>query len=266
MQVYTSAFMNTNGVAFPSTAAINASGAGATDGTEFIKALVDEIWGVNQAIMNAGGLTPNGVQESYNASQIKTAMQNVLGGPGEGVHYWCTTDPATLLKRLIKLNGQGVLRANYPDLDTAVYCGDANNATAAAFYHATDSAGVTRSTSGAYLILPETRGYFLRGLDVAASIDPQGASRSLGHKQTDAFQDWQIGVDNSGTIYYGQPDAYNQKVTAGAGSGWAVPSLNTGYQSATLKMKAVSDGVNGTPRVATETRPVNVATHFAIRY
>ena len=43
MKNFLSSFVNTDGVAFPNTKAVNSSGGGATDGTEFVKIMVDDI-------------------------------------------------------------------------------------------------------------------------------------------------------------------------------------------------------------------------------
>lgn len=85
----------------------------------------------------------------------------------------------------LKANGAGVLRASYPDLDDAIYCGDGNNATAAWGYRATNSNGSGRSTSGDYLILPDLRGEFLRGWDDGRGVD---SGRSLWSYQLDQMQ------------------------------------------------------------------------------
>ena len=69
-------FTNTNGLGFPLTGAINASGGAATDGTEFTANMInDAMWGVMQAIMDHVGQTPTGVVESATTSQILEALQ-----------------------------------------------------------------------------------------------------------------------------------------------------------------------------------------------
>ena len=66
---YLSVFTNTDGNSFPDTAAVNSSGPGTTDGTEFIKAMIDDLWGFNQALLNFTDDTPNGSSEADGASQ-----------------------------------------------------------------------------------------------------------------------------------------------------------------------------------------------------
>jgi hypothetical protein len=187
------AYVNVSGV-FPNVVGVNASGPGATDGFEFVANFVnDNNLGIHQMILDRANISPNGVVESVANSQIKEALQKGFGGfPGK-VHQWhVASDPGVTGHRALFLHGQGVLRANYPDLDADCYVGDANNAAVAAagggYYRADDAAGTIPNIAGIYLILPETRGYAPRGLDPAATIDPQGATRFLGDNQVDAMQ------------------------------------------------------------------------------
>ncbi len=70
---YAAIFSNFSG-AFPNIVAVNASGGGATDGTEFIKAFIDDLWGVNQAVMDFAGFSPNAAAEAAGASQRLDAI------------------------------------------------------------------------------------------------------------------------------------------------------------------------------------------------
>ena len=70
---YAAIFTNFSG-AFPNITAVNASGGGATDGTEYIKAFIDDLWGENQAIMDFAGFTPTGVAEATGLSQRLDAI------------------------------------------------------------------------------------------------------------------------------------------------------------------------------------------------
>lgn len=70
---YAAIFTNFSG-AFPNITAVNASGGGATDGTEFIKAFIDDLWGVNQAVMDFAGFSPNAAAEAAGASQRLDAI------------------------------------------------------------------------------------------------------------------------------------------------------------------------------------------------
>lgn len=84
-------------------------------------------------------------------------------------------------------NGAAVARATYAQLDTAMYVGDAANATAPAWYRCTDSGNPTgtRAVAGAYLVLPDYRGVVLRGLDLGRGLDPDGGGRVVNSYQAD---------------------------------------------------------------------------------
>lgn len=259
---YQTSFVYTNGLPYPFTLAINATGAGTGDGTEIVKILVDDLWGARQALMDAAGLTPDSVTEAPDTSQLLEAIRKISGSPGEGVIWWKDSDPAITGDRVLLLNGQGILRANYPELDTAVYVGDTANPTASTFYHADDAAGTIRNTTGIYLILPDIRGYVLRGLDTAASVDPDGASRDVGSIQDFAIQNitgyfdlhrnaWQEGSAPGGVFTVANAPTGGDTELTPAGTG--TPRRVT-FDASTV--------VN----TSTETRMVNIATKFGIRY
>jgi hypothetical protein len=161
---YAATFTNYTG-SFPNIEAQNVTAPGAGDGTEFVAALVNDIWGRAQALLDYAGLTPDGVQEAPDTAQILTALSKGYGiGPGIGVIYWKNGTPAANGDRVILLQGQVITIASYPLLAAAVYVGDANNATAPAFYKTSDAGGTTRSTSGTYMVMPDTRAVSLKGV------------------------------------------------------------------------------------------------------
>ena len=75
---YLASFTNTNGSAFPDTLAINATGAGTGDGTEFVKLMVDDFWGARQALLDAAGLTPDSVTEAPDTSQLLESIRLIF--------------------------------------------------------------------------------------------------------------------------------------------------------------------------------------------
>lgn len=97
--------------------------------------------------------------------------------------FFTLTPPAGWLKA----NGAAVPVASYTALTNAIFCGVGNNASAAWGYRCTDSANpnTTRSATGIFLVLPDARGYFPRGLDEGRGVDP---SRGLYTYQSDAFR------------------------------------------------------------------------------
>ncbi len=76
----------------------------------------------------------------------------------------------------LKANGAAVDLSVYPAL-IAIYCGNTDNPTALHGYRCTNPASPssTRSTTGGYIVLPDFRGEFIRGLDDGRGVD---ASRS----------------------------------------------------------------------------------------
>lgn len=90
--------------------------------------------------------------------------------------------------------------------------------------------------------LPDLRDQFLRGYS---------PTRALGTGQLDAFQ----GHGHSGI----PKDALGGPVSAFAYGGGTT-------QTAQSLITLVTDGVNGTPRAANETRPVNIALNYCIKY
>ncbi len=65
-----------------------------------------------------------------------------------------------------------------------MYVGNANNATAPAWYKCTNPSNPSgsRSTSGSYIVVPDMRGEFPRGWDNGRGVDP---GRALGSSQSD---------------------------------------------------------------------------------
>lgn len=105
--------------------------------------------------------------------------------------------------------------------------------------------------------LPDLRGEFIRGWDHGRGIDP---GREFGSNQEDAFQGHRF-------AQYFRND-YSSSGNNGAGRGDFSSSSDgfggTGSSIGTIS-SIISDGTNGTPRIADETRPRNVAFMFIIK-
>jgi phage-related tail fiber protein len=93
--------------------------------------------------------------------------------------------------------------------------------------------------------LPDDRGEFIRGWDNGRGVD---TGRTIGSWQADAFQ---------GHVHNTFGLANGSGLEAGPNFSGASPT-NTG--------SAITDGVNGTPRIAAETRPRNVAWIGCIKF
>ncbi|MEG6507191.1 phage tail protein [Nitratidesulfovibrio sp. 1201_IL3209] len=97
--------------------------------------------------------------------------------------------------------------------------------------------------------LPDLRGEFRRGADLGRGVD---TGRVVGSAQGDAFQ---------GHWHAGWVGLLN--VSAG---GSEVVRSNGVQASANAVRGPQSDGTNGSPRIASETRPRNVAVVTCIKY
>jgi len=98
--------------------------------------------------------------------------------------------------------------------------------------------------------IPDARGRALRMKDNAAGVNPDG-DLALGTLQSDAFQGhWhQVGVNSSGAL-------------GNAG----VSGKDGGVQGSPNRAQApVTDGVNGTPRISSETRMANATVNFFVK-
>jgi hypothetical protein len=187
---YETSFINTNLAAFPDTEGVNVSAPGAGNGTEWVAAFVNDVWGRAQALMDYAGLSPDGVQEAPGTAQIISAISKGFGvGPGFGVTYWKNDTPLAHGDRVLLLQGQTILISTYAALVAATYCGDANNATAPAFYKTSDSGGTTRSTAGTYFVLPDARGLSLKNIgNAVVNGRTKTGPVKLGEKQEDQMQ------------------------------------------------------------------------------
>jgi microcystin-dependent protein len=94
--------------------------------------------------------------------------------------------------------------------------------------------------------LPDLRGYFIRGFGTNSDAT---ASAAFGVKQADAFQGHQH------TVVIGDLGLQNLSAFTGINNVLA-PSTTTAI---------VTDGTNGTPRTASETRPANIAMRYLIK-
>jgi hypothetical protein len=244
---------------FPDAVSVNSTGPSTSDGTEVIKSMIDNwLFGPQQALLDYAGLTPDEVVESATASQTLEALRLIFGPAGTVVEWHLDDDPATVGARFIILQGQGVLVASYPDLTTNTYVGDSANPTAPAYYRATDAAGTSRSTTGAYLILPDRRGVVPSGI---GTQDINGRTKTgpslLGSLGEDQTQAWQLGTEEDLTgardywAYAGNRDRVGDSSSS---SGFTNFLARTTGQGDSRMFKAMNDGTNGDPRQGLETK------------
>jgi len=99
--------------------------------------------------------------------------------------------------------------------------------------------------------VPDIQGYFVRGLDASGAVDPD--SRTLGSVQNDAFQGHKHSVSHNA-------QKYDEREASLGGYDFSA------HSNATISVGTpTSDGTNGTPRTASETRPKNIALNYIIK-
>jgi hypothetical protein len=256
---------NTDGSNFPATEAINVSTPGAGDGTEVKALMVNDLWGARQAVMDYAGLTPNAASESYTSSQFLTAITRALSPAGTVFMSHTQNDPATLGYRFLELNGQGITRVNYPDLDAACYVGNSRNPTAESYFRADNSDGSSRSVTGTYLILPDMRGAFARGYDPTATRDPDGTTRGFPDFQNFALQTHLHEVDTSSNAWNAVADKLVDDGTTWTGF-QAVTSASSLQLRANENIVKVAGPGPAVEHNEDETRAANYQVKWWVRY
>ena len=141
----------------------------------------------------------------------------------------------------IKANGAVVSNTGiYQALSNLLYVGNGLNATASFGYKCTSNTtpATTRSTSGSFIVLPDLRGYFVRGLGTNANGT---ASVSYGSIQADEFKSHSHTYSKISLITNGERDNNQQ----------------AGDEYATTNTSAVGGD---------ETRPKNIPLLYCIKY
>lgn len=197
----------------------------------------------SRAMTGALTLPGNAVNalEAVPKQQLESAIAAVVVyQPGQRVELFRATIPAGA--RLLKANGAAVPVSSYADLTAAIYCGDTLNATADWGYRSTSSTSpsANRSTTGAFIVLPDARGRFSRGWADDGSLD---SGRNLWRYQDHAMQDHVHSGGMPSVVAPGIPGG-NASSPFNAGNTGAVSAANT----------------------AAETRPVNAAALVCIAY
>jgi microcystin-dependent protein len=153
---------------------------------------------------------------------------------GSVIHVAMNTAPSGYLKA----NGAAVSRTTYAALFAAI--------------GTTFGAGDGSTT----FALPDLRGEFIRGWDDGRGVD---SGRAIGTAQTDAMQGHRHDF-RGGTGTSGDNDITTVGITDAITYRTATNSANSGVQN------PITDGTNGTPRTASETRPRNVALLACIKF
>ena len=172
--------------------------------------------------------------QTYSQAQVDDLLKNVNAIPVGSI---LPMPKATVPAGFLELDGSAQSIAMYPDL--AAYLGTT-------YSKGAEAAGEFR--------LPDTRGEFLRGWDHGRGID---AGRALGSAQQDAMQGhWHnVVAGNTGSV----------KGLLGGNETAGTNFMNDIAPSGGRVTSPASDGVNGAPRTANESRPRNLAVMWCIK-
>jgi microcystin-dependent protein len=152
-----------------------------------------------------------------NVSYTVSAPQTPAVPVGAVMMWWGTAQPAGGFWLIC--NGATFSQVTYPDL--FVFLGNSN-------------------------VLPDMRGYFPRGLDTSGTVDPNGASRTIGSVQTSQLQ----------------AHVHNVRITrVNVNNTLPTASVVSGNQPASGGTLFTTTSTGG----ATETRAINKAVNFIIK-
>lgn len=145
-------------------------------------------------------------------------------------------------------------------------------------YSTTDKAalfavyGYKHGGSGSTFYVPDRRGKFTRGIDKfgqgASGNDPDAAARTAAQAGGNAGNNVGSVQADAGQGHFHVPlgggDVFLDSV--GAGGAEQLPGPGTTLIGRATTGAATTDGINGTPRTSSETRPINDSTTYIIRY
>lgn len=172
---------------------------------------------------------------------IKAQIQSELVPSGSVLPYAGTAAPTGFLM----CDGSQVSRTTYAALFAAIGTAHGNGNGTTTFH------------------LPDYRGRFLRGKDGGAALDPDRATRTA--MATGGATGDNVGSVQADALQGHWHDTYwNNTSTAGVGSGAPTTPPGSGTISAGART-LITDGTNGTPRTAAESRPKNANVAYIIK-
>lgn len=157
-------------------------------------------------------------------------------------------------------DGTALLIATYPTMAANIYVGNTLNATALWGYRCTNPADATntRSTAGTYIVVPDLRGEFVRGLDNGRGID---AARALASLQAQAIQTHNHSVNDPGHFHNWGNTAQAQGLAVGTTGSFSQGGTPPGELNTASATTGISIGSTG----SAETRPRNVSINYIIK-
>lgn len=200
-----------------------------------------------RAVLVAAGLTP----DHTNLTQLAAAVQALASAAAMPVGTVFMVPANVAPTGSVKLNGALLSRTTYAEL--WAYAQASGNIEANDTNWSTNR--TTNGTNGKFspgdgsttFRIPDVRGDILRAWSDGSTVD---SGRAIGSYQADAFQ---------GHKHSGPTQTSNDGPSGIDGS--------SGIENGTYATQnIISDGVNGTPRTAAETRPRNTAFLACIKY
>ena len=164
------------------------------------------------------------------ASKLSTAAQQALLPAGAVMPFAMNSTPSGWLVA----NGDAVSRSNYATLFAAI--------------STTHGAGDGSTTFN----LPDLRGIFVRGSG-SQEISGITYNKTFATKEGDAFQGHQHAVTHNAQVAIA-----SYAFQGGNGANLVPATIQIGNPT--------TDGANGTPRTAVETRPANIALLYCIKF
>lgn len=240
----------------------NRTAPGAKDGSYLEQDWANDALAFLSSLLSGANITPNGNVDTVGASQYYTALQSLIGsdkflkiannlseikdaGPaavtqtlanlgisgnlipvGVPLPYPLATPPTGFLK----CNGLSFSTAIYPKLALAYPSG----------------------------VLPDLRGEFLRGWDDGRGVD---AGRALLSLKLDTLQGHKHTIIDSVNPNYTGANSRGGSSTFGGIQYVDNAGPSSVFQASTM----ITNGINGTPRVDSETSPRNIAFNYIVR-
>lgn len=113
--------------------------------------------------------------------------------------------------------------------------------------------------------LPDFKNATIRGRGLSTSFTNNDTTR-MGNLENDSFQAFQVGMDAFGRSTFFGSSLNNYALSASVNDGTDTAQFSPSNSGVSGRVKAMSDGTNGTPRTTTETRMKNQGVNFFIKF
>jgi hypothetical protein len=198
--------------------------------------------------------------------------------PGVVVSTAIPTQAQRAANRLLDLAGDAIPVAGpYAHMVANVYCGDALNDTAPSYYRCTDQSkpNDSRSTTGAYMKLPDCRGIFMRGAGQNGEHTMAGGTpydgKAIGEFVGDAIQNITGKLSAGGGINmvqhpYGFAPANNPASAIYTQAAYTGTNRPAGTDAKVNNNHEAIFDASRVVRTAAENRPASISAYYCITY